>query len=364
VKGGFTVLPRGAVRILPSVALIFGGGVDPLEQAIAGFGRYLQVERNLSSNTRDGYLTDLKQFMAYVKGTEEPKGRDSKASEGADSNGSMGKDLKTVPIEGLGTQIPMDSLVIRSFLASLYREKYRKVSISRKVAALRSFYRYLLREGKVALNPAELVQQPRCEKYIPVVLSADEMLAVLEVKFPDDAPGRRDRAMIELFYSSGIRLSELTGLNLSDLHFQEGLIKVRGKGRKERIVPVGGPARGAVEAYLLKRQSLWKEGTEDDRQALFLSTRGKRMNPRGVARVVERTVLQSGVGRKISPHALRHTFATHLLDAGADLRSIQEMLGHKSLSTTQKYTSVSVSRLMEIYDRAHPRAGGGKDQKT
>ena len=307
-----------------------------LEQAIGGFGRYMKVERNLSSHTREGYLTDLKQFRTFLEGT----------------------DLKSVPSTGA---IPTDPLVIRSFLASLYREKFRKVTISRKVAALRSFYRYLLREGVVAVNPAELVQLPRCEKYIPVVLSADEMLALLQVKFAEDAAGRRDRAMIELFYSAGIRLSELTGLNLEDIRFQEGLVKVRGKGRKERIVPFGRPALQAIEAYLQKRPELRKEGTDEEgEEALFLSTRGKRMNPRGVSRVVEWVVRESGIGRKISPHALRHTFATHLLDAGADLRSIQEMLGHKSLSTTQKYTSVSVSRLMEIYDRAHPRAGGGK----
>jgi integrase/recombinase XerC len=310
-----------------------------LEQAIGEFGRYMKVERNLSSHTREGYLTDLKQFRAFLEGT----------------------DLKSVPSGGVEGAIPTDPLVIRSFLASLYREKLRKVTISRKVAALRSFYRYLLREGVVAVNPAELVQLPRCEKYIPVVLSADEMLALLQVKFAEDAAGRRDRAMIELFYSAGIRLSEMTGLNLGDIRFQEGLVKVRGKGRKERIVPAGRPALLAMEAYLQKRPELRKEGTDEEGQeALFLSTRGKRMNPRGVSRVVEWVVRESGIGRKISPHALRHTFATHLLDAGADLRSIQEMLGHKSLSSTQKYTSVSVSRLMEIYDRAHPRAGGGK----
>ena len=306
-----------------------------LEQAIVRFGSHLQVERNLSPHTRDGYLTDLNQFRAFLEET----------------------DLKSVSFE---TEIPTDLLVIRAFLASLYREKLRKVTISRKVAALRSFYRYLLREGVVAVNPAELIQLPRCEKYIPVVLSADEMLALLQVKFAEDSAGCRDRAMIELFYSAGIRLSELTGLNLEDVRFQEGLVKVRGKGRKERIVPFGRTALQALEAYLQKRLELLKEGTDGKgAEALFLSTRGKRMNPRGVARVLERVVRQSGICRKISPHALRHTFATHLLDAGADLRSIQEMLGHKSLSTTQKYTSVSVSRLMEIYDRAHPRAGGG-----
>jgi integrase/recombinase XerC len=306
-----------------------------LEQAIGEFDRHMKIERNLSDHTRDGYLTDLKQFQTFLE-TREISG-------------------------GAEEAIPVDPLVIRSFLASLYRGNCRKVTVSRKVAALRSFYRYLHREGKVSVNPAELVQLPRCEKYIPVVLSADEMLALLQVKFPEDAAGRRDRSMIELFYSAGIRLSELTGLDLGDIRCNEGLVKVKGKGRKERIVPVGRPALQALEAYLQKRPELRREGADIDAEtALFLSKRGKRMNPRGVARVVERVVRESGIGRRISPHALRHTFATHLLDAGADLRSIQEMLGHRSLSTTQKYTSVSVSRLMEIYDRSHPRAGGGK----
>ena len=309
--------------------------MDPLEQAINHFGRHLQVEKNLSSHTREGYLADLKQFQSFLKGTDLLAGADG--------------------------GIPGDPLVIRSFLASLYRRKLRKVTISRKIAALRSFYRYLIREGVVGVNPAALVQLPRCEKYIPVVLSADEIMAILRTKFNEDAAGSRDRAIIELFYSAGIRLSELTGLNMEDIRLQEGLVKVRGKGRKERVVPVGRPALQAVDAYLQKRQELRKNGaTGNGEDALFLSTRGKRMNPRGVARVVERLVRESGIARKISPHTLRHTFATHLLDAGADLRSIQEMLGHSSLSTTQKYTSVSVSRLMKIYDRAHPRAGGGK----
>jgi len=306
-----------------------------LDQAIDEFVRYMKIERNLSEHTSEGYLNDLKQFQTFLETREVAAGSEE--------------------------EIPVDPMVIRSFLASLYRGKCRKVTVSRKVAALRSFYRYLHREGKVSLNPAELVQLPRCEKYIPVVLSADEMLALLRVDFSEDAAGRRDRLIIELFYSAGIRLSELTGLDLGEIRLAEGQVKVRGKGRKERIVPVGRLALQALEGYLQKRPELRKEGADQDAEnALFLSTRGRRMNPRGVARVVEKAVRKSGIGRKISPHALRHTFATHLLDAGADLRSIQEMLGHRSLSTTQKYTSVSVSRLMEIYDRSHPRAGGGK----
>lgn len=306
-----------------------------LEQAIQEFDRHITVERNLSDQTRRSYLSDLRQYQAFLE------------SRGESAEGGGG--------------IPTDPMLIRSFLASLYREKLRKVTVSRKVAALRSFYRYLLREGKVRFNPAELVQLPRCEKYIPVVLSVDEILSLLRVNFPGDAAGLRDRAIIELFYSAGIRLSELTGLNIGDVDFAGGLIRVRGKGRKERIVPVGTPAFQAVEAYLNRRAELAAKGRQTGSdEPLFLSSRGMRMNPRSVARVVEWVVRESGIGRKISPHALRHTFATHLLDAGADLRSIQEMLGHRSLSTTQKYTTVSVNRLMEVYDRSHPRAGGGK----
>ena len=306
-----------------------------LEQAIQEFDRHMAVERNLSDQTRRSYLSDLRQYKAFLENRGE-------SAEGGDV-------------------IPTDPILIRSFLASLYREELGKVTVSRKVAALRSFYRYLLREGKVRFNPAELVQLPRCEKYIPVVLSVDEILSLLRVNFPGDAAGLRDRAIIELFYSAGIRLSELTGLNITDIDFAGGLIRVRGKGRKERIVPVGTLAFQAMETYLNRRVELAAKGRQTGSdEPLFLSSRGMRMNTRGVARVVERVVRDSGIGRKISPHALRHTFATHLLDAGADLRSIQEMLGHRSLSTTQKYTTVSVKRLMEVYDRSHPRAGGGK----
>src|SRR4030042_1477403 len=232
-------------------------GMTALEQAIAEFGRHMQVERNLSPHTRKSYLADLGQFRTFLAERALPAG----AEEG----------------------IPADQMAIRSFLASCHRRKLRKTTISRKVAALRSFYGYLLREGKVGFNPAELMQLPRQEKYIPVVLSVDEMLSVLQVKFPESPSGRRDRAMIELFYSAGIRLSELTGLNVGDVHFAAGLVKVRGKGRKERIVPVGTPALREIEAYLLRRGELSPNAPAAGSEApLFLSRRGKRMNPRGV----------------------------------------------------------------------------------
>lgn len=306
------------------------------EQAIGEFDRHMTAERNLSERTRKSYLSDLGQYRVFC--AQHP-----------------------VPSDDCDAGIPTDRVLIRAFLASLYKRNLRKVTISRKVSALRAFYRYLFREGKVRFNPAKLVQLPRAEKYVPVVLSVDEIFALLRVNFPATPAGLRDRAMIELFYSAGIRLSELTALDIADLDASQGLVKVRGKGRKERIVPVGEPAIAAVAGYLQRRDELVNSGeARADAEALFLSSRGKRMNRRGVARVVERVVGLSGIGRRVSPHALRHSFATHLLDAGADLRSIQEMLGHQSLSTTQKYTTVSVSRLMDIYDRAHPRAGGGK----
>jgi integrase/recombinase XerC len=318
-----------------------------LSEAIQAFDRHMAIEKNLSDQTRKGYMSDLRQYQAFIERDDASGGGIDRIAEG----GTAGERLDGIPV---------DQMLIRSFLASLYRVKLRKVTISRKMAALRSFYRYLLREGKVRFNPAELLQTPRCEKYIPVVLSVDEILSLLGVNFPETAEGLRDRAMLELFYSAGIRLSELTGLNIADCDFTGGLIKVRGKGKKERIVPAGTQAFEAVGAYLKRRGQLARKRPQTGmEEPLFLSSRGMRMNPRGVARVVERVVRTSGIGRKISPHALRHTFATHLLDAGADLRSIQEMLGHQSLSTTQKYMTVSVKRLMEVYDRAHPRAGGG-----
>jgi integrase/recombinase XerC len=310
-----------------------------LDKAIAEFDQHMAIEKNLSDKTRKSYLSDLGQYRQFLEAHFTP---------GEEAGG-----------------VPVDLTAIRSWLAHLYRDKLRKVTISRKIAALRSFYRYLHREGKVQFNPAELVFMPRLEKYIPVVLSVDEILALLAVPFADSAAGLRDRAMIEVFYGAGIRLSELTGINIADIDFAGGLIKVRGKGRKERIVPIGAPAVAAINAYLKRRTELAVNAQGGGlEEPLFLSTRGLRMNPRGVARVVEGVVTQSGIGRKISPHALRHSFATHLLDAGADLRSIQEMLGHRSLSTTQKYTTVSVSRLMEVYDRSHPRAGKGKDKES
>jgi len=192
---------------------------------------------------------------------------------------------------------------------------------------------------------------------MPNFLSVDEMFELLNTQDDNSLPGLRSLAMLELFYSSGLRLGELAGLNITDVDFNQALVKVRGKGRKERIVPIGGQARLALQEYLAKTGDTRKKGDADFfNSPLFLNARGTRISVRSIARIVDEATKKSGIGRKISPHALRHTFATHLLNAGADLRSIQELLGHESLSTTQKYTAVNISRMMEIYDKAHPRA--------
>ena len=305
-----------------------------MEKDIIAFASYLDIERNLSAHTRKSYVSDLKQFCAYLRA----------------SSNNADWDIAAV-----------DVFTIRGFIRSLHHAKLKKVTMARKLAALRAFYKYLLREGRAALNPAELVQTPTPEKYVPRFLSVDEVLAVLNLPVTDEPLAWREKAIMELFYSAGIRLSELAGLNIEDIDFRQGLAKIRGKGRKERIVPVGKPALASLQTYLQHRKESWgaMAGNNGD-EPLFINTRGGRLTVRSVARVVDRMVVKSGINRKISPHALRHSFATHMMDAGADLRAIQELLGHQSLSTTQKYTAVSISKLMEIYDKAHPKAKGGR----
>jgi len=307
-----------------------------MEKDINDFAIHLEIERNLSFHTRKAYVADLKQFLAYLK-----------------KSGQAATECMRVA--------DVDQILIRGFMRSLYLAKQKRVSIARKLAALRAFFKYLLREGRIHVNPAQLVQTPTPEKHIPGILSVDEVIAIFSVPLKDTPLSLRERAIMELFYSTGIRLSELSGLNSEDIDFAQGLIKIRGKGRKERIVPVGGPAMVAMQGYLTRRGELSKQGATDGKNnnPFFLNSSGKRLTTRSVARVVDQSIERSGINRKISPHALRHSFATHMMDAGADLRAIQELLGHESLSTTQKYTAVSISRLMEVYDRAHPKAKGG-----
>jgi integrase/recombinase XerC len=306
-----------------------------VQKAIEEFGNYLEHHKSSSVHTRKSYLTDVRQFVEFLvekNYIKEPADRDA--------------------LEAI------DPSIIRYFLATLYRRKLKKVSVSRKIAALRSFFDFLVREGRIGVNPVDMIQAPRVESHIPTFLSVDEMFCVLGVAFEDGVTGLRDRAILELLYSSGIRLRELTGLNLEDMNLDEGMIRVRGKGKKERLVPVGSPAQASLRCYLAGRAMA--SGTSKIGECpVFTGRKEERIHPRTVERIVDKYTKRCGIQKKISPHAFRHSFATHLLDMGADLRVIQELLGHESLSTTQRYTSVSVERLMEVYDRAHPKARGG-----
>ncbi len=303
-----------------------------MNDQIRDYQTYLTSERNVSEHTRMAYIKDVEEYAEFLQ--------------------------KNNFIDNIDGILNVAADTVRAYLGYLFRRKVKKVTVNRKISSLRSFYKFLIRSGKTKNNPAGMIQSSKTEKYMPNFLSVDEMFELLHAQNDTSTAGLRNRAMLELFYSSGLRLGELAGLNVMDLDFDQALVKVRGKGRKERIVPVGAPARQALQEYLAKTKEVRKKNSEDVfNSPLFLNLRGARITARSIARIVDEATKKSKIGRKISPHALRHTFATHLLNAGADLRSIQELLGHESLSTTQKYTAVNINRMMEIYDKAHPRAG-------
>jgi integrase/recombinase XerC len=299
-----------------------------MHELIEDFCRHLADERNLSGHTLRAYRRDLEGFARFL------------ADDGSDG---------APPLE------QVSPLLLRRYLARLHGRNSR-TTIARKLSALRSFFRYLVRQGILAVNPADTLSTPKRDQYLPRTLTVDEIFTLVAAAAGDDLLGRRDRAIVELLYSSGLRVGELTALDVGHVDLGEGLVRVRGKGDKERIVPVGRPARQALKRYLDLR------GAPDDSQPLFLNYRGGRLTARSVERNLKKLLLRAGILKDASPHALRHSFATHLLDGGADLRAIQELLGHVSLSTTQKYTRVSVDRLMEVYDRTHPRGRRKKDE--
>jgi integrase/recombinase XerC len=300
--------------------------MSELHEQIAVFCRYLDTERNVSPHTLEAYRRDLEQLAAFVS-------RET----------------------GTGARVAdIDHLLLRRYLAQLGKQA-KKSSVSRKLAAIRSFFRFQVRRGSVAKNPAELIATPKKENRLPFHLNIDQVTTLVEAPQDGESYAPRDRAILEMLYSCGLRVSELTGLAIGDLDLAGGMVRVLGKGGKERIVPVGSRALEAVREYLVERGELAGSGP------LFLNTRGSRINRRSVARIVDAHVLRIAAFKRISPHVLRHTFATHMLEGGADLRAIQELLGHASLSTTQKYTHVSIDRLMEVYDKAHPKAHTKKE---
>ena len=303
----------------------------PEPDLIESFLRELKSRRGCSLHTIRNYRIDLIQFAQFL-----------------DKEGLSGGDRRCLTA--------IDFLVIRRYLGTLHA-RYQKKTIARKLSTIRSFFSFLERRGYVEANPAADIATPKQGLSIPNYLPVDEMFRLLEGPDKQKPLGIRDWAILEIFYSCGLRVGELAALDVSNIDFEQRLVRVVGKGDKERIVPIGKAALGALGRYLEVMPTLRKRmrGELQD-EPLFLNSRGGRLTTRSIARIVKGYARQCSLMAEISPHALRHTFATHLLDGGADLRSVQELLGHASLSTTQKYTHVSLDRLMEVYDRAHPRS--------
>jgi integrase/recombinase XerC len=306
-----------------------------IEQLVAQFFEHLRYERNVSEHTLRNYMSDLLQFLDYIAPADTQTGARREV------------DIRQI-----------DHITIREWLATLHAAQKKKTSVARKLATLRTFFQFLVREGVLELNPAKLVSTPRLEKKLPVHLSIEDAIRFIETPDTETDLGKRDRAILELLYGTGVRVSELTKLDLSDVDFREKLVRVTGKRRKQRIVPFGDPALHALLNYLTVRNVFLQNAPPDERdsQAVFLNYQGTRITTRSVGRMVDKYITQCAGIHNISPHALRHSFATHLLDSGADLRDIQELLGHARLSTTQIYTHVSMEKLIEVYDKAHPKA--------
>ncbi len=300
-----------------------------MKQYIQAFIDYLRLEKGASENTVKAYGRDLKSFRLFLAGLY-----------GERAAFCVG-DIRLNDI--------------RLFVAELYR-KNSKATIARKLASIRSFFRYMHKKGVLESNVSELISNPKQSIPLPKALTVDEVFALVEAPQGDKPIELRDRAILELLYSSGIRVGELEGLDIDDIDTSQGVVRVLGKGRKDRIAPVGDKALSVLETYLLSgRDKLQRNGRIKSR-ALFLNRNGGRLTKRSIERLVKRYSRGKGLIKDATPHSLRHSFATHLLDGGADLRSIQELLGHSSLSTTQRYTNVSVDKLLEVYDKTHPRA--------
>ncbi len=295
-----------------------------MKEKIAKFLRYLEVENDASKHTLRAYGKDLDSFSEYI--------------------GAKAGDIEMIDVRG--------------FVAQQIKNGLNKTTAARRLATVRSFLNFLCREGYIKSNPAKLVTTPKTEKRLPNFLSVDDVFALMEKPDGIGMLHTRDKAILELLYSSGLRVSEIAELNTDDINTKEGLVKVRGKGKKERILPIGSKAVAAIKSYTIEKMLLKKKD-----RAMFLNNRGTKLTDRGIRRVVVKYSRLIGINGQIGPHTLRHTFASHLLQAGADLRVIQELLGHSSLSTTQKYTHIDITHLMDVYDKAHPLSGDEKEKK-
>jgi tyrosine recombinase XerC len=298
-----------------------------MQESIAVFKSWLENEKGYSDHTISGYCRDLTEFSSTFANEKKPS--------------------------------EVDNNDIRKFVSSLHI-KNNGATVSRKLSALRTFFRFLIREGKITDNPLTGISGPKSGRSIPVFLTVDEVFSLLESPNSTDPFRGRDRAILEVLYSTGVRVAELVSRDMEDLDFESEMLRVTGKGNKERIVPVGRPAVEAIMAWLPERENIINKakakGPQDGHEAMFINGRGGRLTTRSVERFVAKYAARAGLRQAVTPHALRHSFATHLLEMGADLRSVQELLGHASLSSTQRYTHLTLDHLSEVYDKAHPLA--------
>ena len=304
---------------------------------------YIDAERNFSAHTVRSYAADLVQFARYLAA--------GPGEELTANNLPPEEELDAARVEQ--AMLAIEPMGVRGFLAMMRNSGYSKATVARKLASLRSFYKHLVRKGVIEASPVSVLRTPRQDRKLPKFLDIQQITALLGAPDTSCLLGSRDRAILETIYSAGLRISELTGLNTADLDELGEVLRIRGKGRKERMVPLGTKAIEAIDAYIAMRKA---EMGIDPRGALFVNRFGRRLSDRSIRRKLDGYLLAAGIDIHISPHVLRHSFATHMLNAGADLRSVQEMLGHENLSTTQIYTHITSRHLKEIYDRTHPLA--------
>jgi integrase/recombinase XerC len=333
------------------------------------FSKYLTDERDFSPYTARCYGADLRQFVQFLAGENGLEIDESKESAAfrrrveQSGKGNVAGSIEPKTVTGLICTASAD--LIRDFLAHLTEQMYSAATMARKIATLRSFYKWADKQGVVETNPMTLIRTPRQGKRLPKAITIEQVERLLSAPDERDVLGARDRSMLETLYSTGIRVSELVALNIDDLDRSAEALRVRGKGKKERIVPLGAHALGSITRYVEKLRadpkysSVWAEGRPSNAKPLFVNKHGKRLSSRSVRRKLDKYLKQADLDANISPHTLRHSFATHLLANGASLRDVQEMLGHQSLSTTQVYTHLTPQRMKDAYDGAHPRAEAG-----
>ncbi len=320
---------------------------------IQDFLNYLNFEKRFSEHTAKCYGADLRQFADFLVNRPSDAPQSESPSQGYQPDGH-GVAVQTNPqVDQLLLKVDVNA--VRGYLAILNEQQYSKSTIARKLATLRSFYKFLVKREQVSSNPVTVVRTPKQEKKLPKFLDFEEVKKLLDTPPVNNWLGARDRAILETLYSTGLRVSELVALNMEDVDFLGEVIHIRGKGKKERIAPIGSSALRAIQHYMECRTKRAQSNNNFDAKVLFVNKHGRRLSTRSVRRKMDKYLKIAGLDPEISPHTLRHSFATHMLNNGADLRSVQELLGHQSISTTQVYTHLNTSKLKEVYDQAHPR---------